>query len=333
VIPQPGTDRLAEIAAGVRAGVLEEALSEARRRAVTELADRLTTAIVAAVLTPTTSEPETATRSSVTPAQRDAADTDLPPGAGVYAYGVVPHDLVPPVVVGLGESKVRLIEQRDIALLVSDIDTGLLQGLEEEEITPDGRLATLAQRHHDVVNATFRAGPIVPLRFGTVLRDDTAAARMLEERYAEWRRALAKVTGAAEYTVRVTRSVDASSDRSPAAPPMAEEAGTPGTAYLRVRAEQLSRQEAQRQVDDTVARTALERLGALAADVADGPGATGSAEVIADATYLVPFERQQEFLTATDQMSREFQHQGLELRVSGPWPPYTFVRGSQTEAA
>jgi len=327
--PEWGTDRLAKLAADVRAEVVEEALSEARRRAVRELADRLTAAILAAVLTPTDSQPRSGVAS-----EKVAADVESTPGTGVYAYGVVPRDLVPPVDVGLGDSKVRLIEQRDIALLVSDIDPALLQGLDEEEFTPEGRVAMLAQQHHDVVNATFSSGPIVPLRFGTVLRNDAGAVRMLEERYAEWRKDLAKVAGAAEYTARVMRSADVSSDQSSAAAPSTvEEAEAPGTAYLRVRAEQLSRQETQRKADHSRTQRALERLAALAAEVADRRSAAASPEVLAEATYLVPFERQQEFVTATEELARDLEHEGLELRVSGPWPPYTFVRNTQTEAA
>ena len=68
---------------------------------------------------------------------------------------------------------------------------------EEREITAD----TL-WRHEQVVEALMEDRDLLPVRFGTRLDDDAAAARSLAGRRAEFKRALERVRGAVELSVR-----------------------------------------------------------------------------------------------------------------------------------
>jgi hypothetical protein len=318
-------DRLAKLAESVAPEVLQEAVAEARRRAVDELADLLRPAILAAALgSGPLGAQQTRTNDSVAP--DDHGET--PSGAAVYAYGVVPGDVSLPDVTGVGDRPVRTVGHRDIALLVSDIEAELLQGLDTEQLTVESRIATLAQQHHEVVNAAFAAGPVVPLRFGTVLHDDAAATRMLDEGYTRWRADLNRITGAAEYTVRVLAGTPVEPQQAPARA-TAQGSESPGTAYLRARAEELSRHEEQQRAVEGAAHKALETLANLAAEVSDRAATTLTEDTIAEATYLVPVARQDEFVGATEEVARALASHGMTVRVSGPWPPYTFVRAAE----
>ena len=68
---------------------------------------------------------------------------------------------------------------------------------EEREITAD----TL-WRHEQVVEALMQDRDLLPVRFGTRLDDDAAAARSLAGRRDEFKRALEHVRGAVELSVR-----------------------------------------------------------------------------------------------------------------------------------
>nr|AHE14578.1 gas vesicle family protein [uncultured bacterium] len=312
-------EALVSIAEQVCEEVLADALAEARRRAVDELAGRLAPAIVAAALA--RHRPDTAV-----PAQAPSGES------GVYAYGVVRPDLPLPSCTGLGGRPVRMVTRGEAALLVSDVDLALLNGVDSEEITTDGRIAALAQTHHDVVAAAFARGPIVPLRFGTVLRDEQAAVRVLTDRHGPWMRDLARVTGQAEYTVRLVRTArssepatEADAANPPAAP--AEDDTRRGTAYLRARQRELAQQRRQRTGEESVAAQIFEALDPLAAEVVRRPAGAIGADVVAEATYLVPSARQEQFVTTARDLVCELDPQGVELAISGPWPPYSFVRG------
>jgi hypothetical protein len=53
-------------------------------------------------------------------------------------------------------------------------------------------------------------------------------------------------------------------------------------------------------------------------------GSNGDA-VVLNASYLVPAEAEESFAAAADRLGDELSDQGLVLRQSGPWPPYSFV--------
>jgi len=314
-----GAEALASIAEGVCEEVLAEALAEARRRAVDELVGRLAPAIVAATLArhrPDAAEPAQALSGEV----------------GVYVYGVVRFGLPLPSCTGLGGRPVRLVARGEAALLVSDVDLALLSGVDSEEITTDGRIAALAQTHHDVVAAAFARGPIVPLRFGTVLRDDQAAVRVLADHHEPWVRDLARVTDQAEYTIRLLRTAKTSKPSAGAGaanPPSAPTGDDTrrGTAYLRARQKEMAQQHRQRADEETVATRIFEALNPLAAEVARRPPEVTGADVVAEATYLVPSAHQEQFVTTAHDLMHELDPQGMELAISGPWPPYSFVTG------
>jgi hypothetical protein len=72
-----------------------------------------------------------------------------------------------------------------------------------EELRPDER----SLRHHDaVVEATMQHGPVLPMRFGSVVRDVEA---FLAAREDEFREGLERVRGCVELGVRVAEPDDA----------------------------------------------------------------------------------------------------------------------------
>jgi hypothetical protein len=56
----------------------------------------------------------------------------------------------------------------DLALLVSPVSPDDLR-IDEDDLSENGRLATLARGHDAVVRAAAALGPVLPLRFGTVV--------------------------------------------------------------------------------------------------------------------------------------------------------------------
>ena len=82
-------------------------------------------------------------------------------GAGVYVYGVVAAGAVPETLPDRGLGVVRTVQCDDLVALVSDVDTAELRGRRRE-------LAA----HTQVLDAALQLGPVLPMRFGTVLRDD-----------------------------------------------------------------------------------------------------------------------------------------------------------------
>jgi hypothetical protein len=171
---------------------------------------------------------------------------------------------------------------------------------EEREITPD----TL-WRHEQVVEALMEDRDLLPVRFGTRLDDDAAAARSLAGRGAEFKRALERVRGAVELSVRAVFI-----DTAGRVEPTAES----GADYLRLKRRITAAQE-------TVASAVHEPLRALArAHALRSPRPPAEA---LRAAYLVERDAVGRFTGLVAQLDE--QHPELRLLCTGPWPPYSFV--------
>lgn len=171
---------------------------------------------------------------------------------------------------------------------------------EEREIT-----AETLWRHEQVVEALMRDRDLLPVRFGTRLDDDAAAARSLVGRRAEFKRALERVRGAVELSVRAV-FLDTARGIEPT--------GRTGADYLRLKRTITAAQE-------TVAHEVHEPLLALArAHALRSPRPPAEA---LRAAYLVERDAVAGFTELVAQLDE--QHPELQLLCTGPWPPYSFV--------
>jgi len=340
-----------ELVAALAPRVLEEAMEQAVVQARDDLADRLARAVVdralnaqgvdetiAATSTPEPNPQEPAqvrmdTRwaeapTSEAPARGSAGEVHVDPDAtALYAFAIIPARPVDLAgVPGIdGESRLRIVQCGDLGLVVSTMRLGLMDDVSEDDLSETGALATLARRHDDVIRSVFEHGPVLPLRFGTVVADQDGARRLLEEQDASARRRLAHLAAHREWGVRLTRADEEQEPEQEGRRDAVERRrAMTGTSYLASRREAL--QESQRAEEHTVTLTARveEALGEHAADVARRGGGPGSS-LLTDLAYLVPDTGEDSFLAAAERLSGEVSREGMLLQVTGPWPPYSFA--------
>jgi hypothetical protein len=209
-----------------------------------------------------------------------------------------------------GPHGVRLVAHGGLALVVADVAPDAFAGLAgDPEHWRDGRgeedpLVVLARRHDVVVRAVFERHPVLPLRFGTVLRDEPAAVRLLAERHEEASAWLDRVEGHREWRVRARQPRP---DRLDPA-----DGESPDVRRNRLAAATRAR------------RDCLEAASALHAALAGHASADlthphQAAVPLLDAAYLVPRGAEAAFRADTER------HGALDVAVTGPWPPYSFT--------
>ncbi|MFX1739906.1 GvpL/GvpF family gas vesicle protein [Paraburkholderia sp. A1RI_3L] len=191
-------------------------------------------------------------------------------------------------------------------------------------------IASRVVLHSTVVERIMRHSPVFPARLGTLFSSvDGVAARMRSHAPAI-SRMLDQVDGKAEWAVKgwldrhiaEPRQVTAFVDEHPEPIPL-----TAGARYLRKR-----RLEAQggRLLDAWTERSARGIFEALSGRVAAfrrGPGTTSAvanAELVANWAFLVEVREAPAFAELVRDINREFADTGLQLDISGPWPPYSF---------
>ncbi|XVQ15684.1 GvpL/GvpF family gas vesicle protein [Spirillospora sp. CA-255316] len=288
----------------------------------------------------------------------DTTTTTTSAATAVYLYGVA-RDLDPATLEGahgIASAPVRaLTSSTGLTALVSTVrldqygEEALRANLEDLTFLED-----TARAHHQVVDLAARAAPTAPVRIATLYRDDDRVTRLLTDRHDHFTQILDAITGRTEWGIKAYAHAEAYQNppagtaTEPAAGTGAGDgtaagasggtgggaAGGAGTAYLK------RRQDERRRRQDATRRI-TEQAEALHAELAAHAEATRQhppqdprlsgheGTLVLNVAYLVDDARTHTFL----QTARDFDDRlpGIEIQVTGPWPPYSFIEGTHIE--
>lgn len=164
---------------------------------------------------------------------------------------------------------------------------------EEGDYSASDAEAADTQRHLDVVTALFTQDAILPAPVGTTFRSDEVLARWMDLHYVALSDALAWVEDRLAARVHINKAHGKESERDA------------GFDLAAIAAE----------VTRSLRRHAVSTVPLR------GEQVTG---IVLSAAYLVERQLWPEFLEAV-QEERE-KHPHLNVEITGPWPPYDFVR-------
>ncbi|HEY2004858.1 MAG TPA: GvpL/GvpF family gas vesicle protein [Solirubrobacteraceae bacterium] len=194
---------------------------------------------------------------------------------------------------GIGGTRVQRIAGGSLVVMVSEHDQ-----------PPPLSEATLWEFEH-VIESAMKSGPVLPVRFGTLLATAADVEQWLETRREELMAKLENVRGAVELSVRGVW---------PAEEPSAAAGADTGTEYMRAR---LAPQRRARELADRVhaqldgfARASRHRI-------------LTRATVPVSAAFLIDQGTQEQFVNAVTGLDARLDD--TELVCTGPWPPYSFV--------
>ncbi|MFI7638538.1 GvpL/GvpF family gas vesicle protein [Nonomuraea sp. NPDC049400] len=280
--------------------------------------------------------------------------------SGTYVYAVARSAVECPDGVG----PVRTIAGAGLVAYVSTVplaefgEEPLRRSLEDLDW-----LSVTARAHDRVVEAVAAATPTAPVRLVTVYAGDDQVRDLLERRRDDFLEVLSRVTGRREWGVKAYVSQGAASpearngdegaaspetgggDEAAASPAIGERheaagspaigegheaaggnARKPGTAYLeRRRASLRGREQSRRQLvgrADHIHATLSSLAVASCRHRAQDPQLSGRKEVmLLNGAYLVDEGRDEEFAATARSLGGE----GVEVRLTGPWAPYSFT--------
>jgi hypothetical protein len=187
-----------------------------------------------------------------------------------------------------------------------------------------------AMAHEATVEHFTRAGTVVPMKLFTLFSTEARTLAHVQRSRARLERLIARIAGREEWGVRLSleetraaRLLTARARRGPRA------AGA-GTRFLQQR--QRAEQAARRLVAD--ARMEADRVFAVLSRRADDarrhtpPAQSPGVRLLLDAAFLVPVRRARAWRAGVAAFARRARRLGLDLALSGPWPPYNFVAES-----
>jgi hypothetical protein len=247
----------------------------------------------------------------------------------VYVYGIArdDHPALPERMEGIGDPprQVRTVREGGLAAVVSDCPA---------DLRPKRR-DLLA--HQQVLTETAAADVVLPLRFGSVSADEDAVRSVLAEYGEHYRGQLAELEGCVEYNVKAVHAEEAVLHQVMAEEPevqslsAANKAAGGGTYQDRLRlGEMVANAVREREVRD--AKRIEEALAPHAVRHCPGPEGSGW---LANISFLVRRNDERddtEGLMDAVQQLRDANPQ-LEVQISGPLPPYSFVTQPSAEDA
>src|SRR5256885_6605364 len=124
---------------------------------------------------------------------------------GVWVYAIAERVAMAPLgeFKGVGGGPVRTLAAAGLTAVAEDVGLAefgadaLRRNLEDLDW-----LDATARAHHRVIDAVARQGPLIPMRLATVYSGDESIGAMLTERSADFRAALARITGRQEWGVK-----------------------------------------------------------------------------------------------------------------------------------
>ena len=239
----------------------------------------------------------------------------------LYVYGLMrASDLGSDADLTYDKAAIDVVVHEGLAALTSAVE-GEPVRLRREAVTS----------HSDVLQRALKRGPIVPLRFGTIVPDaDTLKRDLLAARHEEMRARLEQLAGKAEFRLKVTYREDQMLRsilvENPALKRSAQAIqGLPAQAshFHRVGlGERITLAvQARRDAD---ARDMLSELAPLA--VAVEVGALQQPEMTLNVSFLVSDEMREPFDQTVERLASE-RAQLMEFKLIGPLPAHSFADG------
>lgn len=325
-----------------------ELVAEARAEALTRVRSMLSDAMAQSLLEQAREQLAATDDAAPSPAVRAtppvpaaATRTEPPSGElGYYVYGVakageadLPDDLS-----GVDPRRpVTLLEHEGLVALTSRVS---LAEFGEEELRENLNdvewLEEKARSHERVLDEALARMTVVPLRLCTIYRGEGQVRQMLSREHEVFADALDYLVDKAEWSVKLIGEPDAltrAADRGAASHDDDDAAMTRGAAYMRDRRrEARSRDEVDRIAEDWAGEV-HDRLAARASEAVvnplQNPEVSGHAgDMLLNGVYLVEDVGVDAFRAEVDGLAGEFRKRGASVELSGPWPPYNFVRGS-----
>jgi len=266
------------------------------------------------------------------PAQNEA-------GTATYVYGIASADAeeLPEAlagVEGVGTSPPVTIRQDDLVAIASEVP--LAEFDEEclrENLNDVEWLEQTARGHELVLEAARENATIVPLRLCTIYRGEDHVRLMLEREQPVFRDAIRRLEGKTEWGVKLIAEPGALENALAENDPEEPDHVSPGVAYMKSRGREAKEREEIDALANSWAAEAHDRLADAAVEALlnplQNPEVSGHVgEMILNGVYLVEDAGMDKFTTAVEALVERFEDRGVSVEMTGPWPPYNFVKGS-----
>jgi hypothetical protein len=269
--------------------------------------------------------------------------TTAGPDSAIYLYGIAESDAAATAARPLIEG---VVPGRAVELLPFGKFTVVMsRGAQEAFLPPDTMgdraddwVVERALAHHRVLTALAERCTVAPVKYGALCRSMDDVVALLGQQAHMFERALGRVAGAREWGIKLFANVEfwrAAAENGGTAGAIKAESMTasPGKAFFLRKKYRAAVEQALRSQLDGWAESVHLRVAAAAREASRNAGhqryggsQKGDASIeVLRAAYLVDRSREEAFLQEVSSTAAATAGQGGTLKLTGPWPPYSFT--------
>jgi hypothetical protein len=238
-----------------------------------------------------------------------------------YAYGIVEqHALLGaararrpfpiPQLQGIGGSQVLGYPSGDFAVIVSLYEANTLN-------------QQCALDHAHVISECFKLGTVLPFKFGTVFDSDEALRRAVRSNRRHFQESVEQLRGKAEMHLKLVVRDGALRQAGETLPSFV------GIEYLTKLRERAALDRDRQSKAKTLSVQVHRLFNPLAEEISCKKVDSGG--LVIDIAHLVDSKQVEKYQNRYVSAARQLKN--CELAISGPWPPYHFLRGKNVKAA
>jgi hypothetical protein len=177
--------------------------------------------------------------------------------------------------------------------------------------------------HERVIESFLSAPALLPMQLFTLFTSDQRVIDHVRSDRTRIARILKRVEGKVEFGVRLTWNEKAVRDEAASKP------ARTGAEFLARKRDMLdvtrTRLGEARKAADRIYKSIAKQASASQRRTTMEQAAAGS-RLLLDAAFLVTTRNRSGFKAAISQNTRELRGAGVDIVVSGPWPPYNFIQ-------
>jgi Gas vesicle synthesis protein GvpL/GvpF len=279
-----------------------------------------------------------ATSAGTEDAGSHASSSAGPEELGCYVYGVLGGECDVELMVGIDDSHdVGVIRNDGLGAVTSRVSLSEFgEDTLHEHLNDLAWLEETARRHEYIVDRVREQTTLVPMRLCTIYRNERSVREMLAREQEFLADALRRLEGRTEWGVKLFVSpAGLKGGKEPTSSDMTErlaEAGPGETYMLRKRLENLRQSESESMLEECCELVHGD-LSSLSVEAKLNPVqpaelAGRDGEMVLNGVYLVEENTSDYFTAEVSRLADEYHPRGLELELTGPWPPYNFVNDS-----
>jgi hypothetical protein len=272
------------------------------------------------------------------------ADTDANNAAvGLYVYGVVDgDDRDLPELTGIdGVHPITAVFAAGMGAVVSRVPLSEFgEDSLHEHVEDLSWLEEHAYRHEFILDKVREQRTLVPMRLCTIYATEDAVREMLERERTFLADGLERLAQRTEWGVKMflrEGALERAGDEEvtslgDSAQGLAE--ARPGERYLLGRRMKDLRDQEHARMIEECCEEAHARLGGLAVEARMNPLqprelSNHEGHMLLNGVYLVDDVASEEFSAIVAALREEYDPRGLDVELTGPWPPYNFVNSSR----